>query len=345
VQLTKEIYGKVASAIMVRKLLHVYIFFVLVAITLVTNSIFLPPESMKSTNYPFPGILTIIFFTLTLYFIALPILQYQFGFGWKKHPMAAQLTKYSFSEKGLNAEGETYHTFQAWENFIGIKQMRSAVVLFLTQNQISVFPNESFSSAQQRQDIVAFVSQHIPPEKYKLLKFSSFKKIIVVLICAYLFIVIVGNIWTQVWVRLDKNRPMTDAEKTIIGLTGELKVNDRIWLGGGYEPDPEWRHKGKGYPGTVEFFMPGQNEEPAAVVKLDKKITVEGITGDILVLELRSKGAKWGDEGIVHLELCDFVPERRPWKERKQGKWIESHAHYRKLANDLPNKGSEPVAE
>jgi hypothetical protein len=126
---------------------------------------------------------------------------------------------------------------------------------------------------------------------------------------------------------------MTDTDKVRMGLTGELKVKDRIWLAGGYDPEPEWLNKSQGYSGTVEFFIPGQNKEPAAVVKLDKKITVQNITGDILVLELRwGNDAKWGDEGIVHLELCDFVPEHRTWKERKQGKWIESHAHYRKIS-------------
>jgi len=29
----------------------------------------------------------------------------------------------------------------------------------------------------------------------------------------------------------------------------------------------------------------------------------EGITGDIPVLELRWENAKWGDEGVVHLEF------------------------------------------
>ncbi len=129
---------------------------------------------------------------------------------------------------------------------------------------------------------------------------------------------------------MDKKKPLTDAEKVDLGHTGELKVGDHIWLSGGYDPDPEWLNGNKGYWGTVDSFIPGQGEEPAAVIRLDRRITVKNVTGDILVLELRWKGAKWGDRGAVHIELCDFLPEEKPWKDRKQGIWVESHAEYRK---------------
>lgn len=161
-------------------------------------------------------------------------------------------------------------------------------------------------------------------------------KIIGFIVCAYLLLVIAGNIWTQIWVQTDKKGPMTDTERKLqekisLGHTGKLQINDRIWLAGGYEPEPEWLGKTQGYYGSVESFMPGQNSEPAVIVKLDSKITVEKITGDILIMELRWEGAKWGNQGVVHLELCDFVPEHKPWKNRKQGKWIESHASYKKI--------------
>jgi hypothetical protein len=35
--------------------------------------------------------------------------------------------------------------------------------------------------------------------------------------------------------------------------------------------------------------------------------------------------------GTVHLELCDFEPEDRPWKTRRQGTWVESHASYTRI--------------
>ena len=91
---------------------------------------------------------------------------------------------------------------------------------------------------------------------------------------------------------------------------------------------PRWLCGKDEHLGTLVRFMPGQNQEGAAVVRLDAAITVDGITGDILVLELRYVGAHWTKHDIVHLELCDFDPEPKPWKDRKQGKWIESHASY-----------------
>ena len=111
-----------------------------------------------------------------------------------------------------------------------------------------------------------------------------------------------------------------------------LHVGDRVRVGGGYDagltwlPAGEWRH------GTLVEFIPGQNEKPAAVIKLDAPITAEGVTGEMLVLELRSVGAKWGPTETVHVELCDFSPEAKKWQDRRQGKWVESHATYERLA-------------
>jgi hypothetical protein len=68
-------------------------------------------------------------------------------------------------------------------------------------------------------------------------------------------VVVLWNIWTQIWVRTEKNKPMpaTEDEKAMMGYIGELKVNDRIWLSGGYDPYPEWLQKSQGYSGTVKF--------------------------------------------------------------------------------------------
>lgn len=111
---------------------------------------------------------------------------------------------------------------------------------------------------------------------------------------------------------------------------GELKINDRVWLSGGYE-DAKWLTGKSGYYGAVMAFIAGQGKEPAAVIKLDEHINFEGISGDVLVLELRWVGSTWDNQGVVHVELCDFVPENKTWKERRQGKWVESHASYRKI--------------
>ncbi len=103
-------------------------------------------------------------------------------------------------------------------------------------------------------------------------------------------------------------------------------------LSGGYHFEPAWLSGKASVEGTVAEFIPGQNETPAAVVKLDEPLTTEGVTGDVLVLELRYVGAKWEDTGTVHIELCDFAPEPKRWQDRRQGKWVESHATYQRLA-------------
>ena len=109
---------------------------------------------------------------------------------------------------------------------------------------------------------------------------------------------------------------------------GTLKIGDRIRLSGGYDMEPRWLAGKDSHIGTVSEFIPGQNQAPAAVVKLDHAITVDDTTADIIVLELRYEGAKWKEKETVHVELCDFVPEAASWKFRKQGKWVESHATY-----------------
>lgn len=114
-----------------------------------------------------------------------------------------------------------------------------------------------------------------------------------------------------------------------------LKEKDRIWLCGGYDMEPKWLSGNEGYFGEVIIFIPGQNKEPAAVIKLEEAITVDNLTGDIVILELRYVGAKWKSEGIVHIELCDSMPEAKPWQDREQGKWIESHASYKKVKNNI----------
>jgi hypothetical protein len=95
--------------------------------------------------------------------------------------------------------------------------------------------------------------------------------------------------------------------------------------------DPKWLGGKDGCFGQVISFIPGQNESTAAVVKLEDTLTVDDVTGNIVVLELRYVGAKWKSQETVHIELCDFMPEAKRWQERRQGKWIESHASYNKL--------------
>ncbi len=113
-----------------------------------------------------------------------------------------------------------------------------------------------------------------------------------------------------------------------------LAVGDRLGLSGGYDYEPRWLPHGHHYLGTLIAFIPGQNSTPAAVVKLDTPITVDEVTGDMVVLELRYAGATWKETETVHVELCAFVPEPKPWQHRAKGKWVESHATYHRARGE-----------
>jgi hypothetical protein len=115
-----------------------------------------------------------------------------------------------------------------------------------------------------------------------------------------------------------------------------LSVGDQVSLAGGYDLEPDWLAGKPACLGVVTAFIPGQNQATAAVVKLDAPITVEGSTGEVVVLERRYDGAEWMETGTVHVELCDFTPEPKAWQHRRQGKWVESHASYKRLPSRAP---------
>jgi len=106
-----------------------------------------------------------------------------------------------------------------------------------------------------------------------------------------------------------------------------LKAGDRVKLSGGYD-NALWLCGRSHVLGIVDALIPGQNDQPAVVVRLDEPIEFDGIRGSLVVLELRYVGATWGPTGTVHVELCDFNPENKRWQDRRQGKWVESHATY-----------------
>jgi hypothetical protein len=95
--------------------------------------------------------------------------------------------------------------------------------------------------------------------------------------------------------------------------------------------EPQWLNGRNHYTGTVMAFIPGQNDMPAAVIALDGEAVFENHSGHYLVLELRYEGSEWLETETVHVELCAFEPEHSAWQNRRKGKWVESHAGYRKL--------------
>jgi hypothetical protein len=119
-----------------------------------------------------------------------------------------------------------------------------------------------------------------------------------------------------------------------------LEVGDHVRVHGGYDMDPAWLAASRsGYRGQVVEFIPGQNDEPAAVIALDEELVLpEGAgavrgdetSGSFLVLELAHAGTDWSTPTPrLHVELCHERPEPKRWQDRRQGAWLESHATFR----------------
>lgn len=114
----------------------------------------------------------------------------------------------------------------------------------------------------------------------------------------------------------------------------KLTAGDRVRLSGGYDMEPRWLQGKSSYTGTVCSFIPGQNSAPAAVVELEHMIQVGDAVGQTVVLDLRYSNAEWTEENVVQVELCDFIPEAKPWQSRRQGKWVESNATCSRVSID-----------
>ena len=69
-----------------------------------------------------------------------------------------------------------------------------------------------------------------------------------------------------------------------------MKIGDRVFLTGGYDTKPEWLSGGTGYHGSIEKFIPGQNDTLAAVVRFEQPVVTSGLTANYAVLELRYEG-------------------------------------------------------
>jgi hypothetical protein len=73
-----------------------------------------------------------------------------------------------------------------------------------------------------------------------------------------------------------------------------LSVGDAVRVFGGYDSRPGWLAGSSGYTGTVVAFIPGQNEQEAAVVRLDERLVLPRAQGDHVVLELGACGSYLG---------------------------------------------------
>lgn len=114
-------------------------------------------------------------------------------------------------------------------------------------------------------------------------------------------------------------------------LSRRLHPGDRVHLALG---DATGEGVGPTCAGTLVAFIPGPEQAPAAVLRLDTPLATPHARGEYVVLKLRYRDARWGSREVVHVELCDFLPEAKPWSQRRQGRWVESRATYERVRQD-----------
>jgi len=112
-----------------------------------------------------------------------------------------------------------------------------------------------------------------------------------------------------------------------------IELGERLYLSGGADPTLSWLNGNSGYEVTVAGYMPGRGKETALLVKFDDIITTEhGITGLYAVIELRFENTTWEDGAIVQVELCNFLPDKKPRTDRQCGHWVEANAVVKRIA-------------
>ena len=122
----------------------------------------------------------------------------------------------------------------------------------------------------------------------------------------------------------------------LLGL--RLRPGDRVRLSGGYDMEPRWLNGCHSYFGECIGFIPGANGQLAAVIRLDRSISFDSMTGSYVVLQLRYVGARWSKHETVHVELFTEPPTTLQ-DSATHGLWIESHANYRV---EGPNNSFKP---
>lgn len=111
-----------------------------------------------------------------------------------------------------------------------------------------------------------------------------------------------------------------------------MRAGDRVRLYGGYDAPVPWLGGKEERTGTCIGFLSEEDKRTTAVVELDEPVACKGTTGKHVLLRLRYVGARWAKREIVHVELCDFLPDERTHKEKKRGVWVESHSNYAVVA-------------
>lgn len=109
-----------------------------------------------------------------------------------------------------------------------------------------------------------------------------------------------------------------------------LRIGDRIRLSGGYDNKPTWLGARTSIEGVVLTFVESSGAASrSAIIKLGSALSAEGLSSDLIALDLRYKSARWGQHELVHVRLLNEMPGGEDQSRALlNGKWIGSHASY-----------------
>jgi hypothetical protein len=99
-----------------------------------------------------PGIVCFLF--LALYFSVRQ--------RWQVAGEIREPRRYLFSEKGIEAVGETFHGSFAWSHIVGIERTRSVIGLGTAQKQYSLIPTNSFTAPQELAQFETLLQDQVP---------------------------------------------------------------------------------------------------------------------------------------------------------------------------------------
>ena len=187
IQLSKKVFGKVMAYILLRKFIYVYIIIGFIDLILAINHFALSNGSISWTNYLFPA-------GFTLFFVLVPLGQIYYGWGWENNPLSGQLAKCVLANNGIKIDGTTYHASHEWSNFMGVKQINVAIVLFISQNLVFILPNESFSSVTERAKVLDFIREQIPIVNQSKSIFPTLKRFFIIVSIFFAFIILLTTL-------------------------------------------------------------------------------------------------------------------------------------------------------
>jgi hypothetical protein len=99
-----------------------------------------------------------------------------------------------------------------------------------------------------------------------------------------------------------------------------------VRISGGDIAQSMWVGGRSAYFGECAAFLTNSEPMPAAVIRLDEPIVLEGYSARIAILRLRYARDRWSRHEFGHVELCASMPADDGAHERQERLWVESRA-------------------